>query len=214
MRATAQPHAAVLQIEGLYLRVPQGPLFANFSASVPPGVTWLSGGEGAGKTTLLRLMAGAMAADAGRLQLQGVSLSDQAEAYRGRVFWADPRSDALDAITPLAYWSAMPKRYPAFNPELLADLIDGFDLAQHQEKALYMLSTGSRRKVWLAAAFASGAALTLLDEPFAALDRASIRLVLELLQEAASHAARAWLVAGYEAPPGVPLAGSIALDLL
>ena len=32
------------------------------------------------------------------------------------------------------------------------------------------LSAGTRRKVWLAGAFASGAAVTLLDEPFAALD--------------------------------------------
>jgi energy-coupling factor transporter ATP-binding protein EcfA2 len=75
-----------------------------------------------------------------------------------------------------------------------------------------MLSTGSKRKVWLAAAFASGAAVTLLDEPFAALDKASINLVLELLQDAAIHATRAWVVADYEAPRGVPLALTISLQ--
>ena len=74
-----------------------------------------------------------------------------------------------------------------------------------------MLSTGSRRKVWLAAAFASGAGLTLLDQPFAALDKASMGVINELLQKAAGHPERAWVVADYVAPPGVPLAGQAEL---
>ena len=60
-------------------------------------------------------------------------------------------------------------------------------------------------------AFASGAALTLLDMPFAALDKGSIRFVLALLEEAATHPARAFVVADYTAPAGVPLAGLIDL---
>lgn len=74
-----------------------------------------------------------------------------------------------------------------------------------------MRSTGTRRKVFLAGAFASRAAVTLLDEPFAALDRASIALVLELLQEAATHPSRAWVVADYAAPARVGLAGECEL---
>jgi energy-coupling factor transporter ATP-binding protein EcfA2 len=69
-----------------------------------------------------------------------------------------------------------------------------------------MLSTGSRRKVWLAAAFACGAPLTLLDEPFAALDQPSIRFVLSLLQAATTDPLRAWVLADYQAPPGLALA--------
>ena len=57
---------------------------------------------------------------------------------------------------------------------VLQHLIQAFELTPHLEKPLYMLSTGSKRKVWLAAAFASGAAVTLLDQPFAALDKASV----------------------------------------
>jgi energy-coupling factor transporter ATP-binding protein EcfA2 len=74
-----------------------------------------------------------------------------------------------------------------------------------------MHSTGSKRKVWLIAALASGATLTLLDEPFAALDKASIRSILAQLKEAAQHASRAWVVADYEAPPGVAMAHTIYL---
>jgi ABC-type nitrate/sulfonate/bicarbonate transport system ATPase subunit len=76
-------------------------------------------------------------------------------------------------------------------------------------KQLFMLSTGSKRKVWLTAAFASGAALLLLDEPFAALDAPSIAFVKEQLQGISAHAGRAAVIADYAAPGGVLLAGVI-----
>jgi len=47
-----------------------------------------------------------------------------------------------------------------------------------------MLSTGSKRKVWQAAAFASGAALNLIDDPFAGLDQGSINFVTQQLNQA------------------------------
>jgi energy-coupling factor transporter ATP-binding protein EcfA2 len=77
-----------------------------------------------------------------------------------------------------------------------------------------MLSTGSKRKVWLAGAFASGATVTLLDEPFAALDKASIGFVMELLEEAAHHPKRAWVLAHHEAPGAVPLAAIIEVPTM
>ena len=76
---------------------------------------------------------------------------------------------------------------------------------------MYMLSTGSRRKVWLAAAFSAGATLTLLDDPFAALDRPSIAFTLAMLHKAATDPARAWLLADYQAPTGLSLASVIDL---
>jgi ABC-type taurine transport system ATPase subunit len=42
--------------------------------------------------------------------------------------------------------------------------------------------------------------VTLLDQPFAALDVASVRIIQEVLREASDHPSRAWLVADYEAP--------------
>ena len=211
MPAGPKSITTVLQIDGLYVELSQRELFADFSANIPTGVTSVQGGEGSGKSTLLRLMAGEMAAKSGHFQINGASLADQPQAYRDQVFWADPRSGAFDAMTPVAYWAAVQKRYPAFDWQLLTELVDGLSLAQHQDKALYMLSTGSKRKVWLAAAFASGAAVTLLDEPFAALDKTSINLILELLKDAAAHTTRAWVVADYTAPTSVPLAATITL---
>lgn len=203
--------ATVLQVKDLCFLYPQRALFSDWSACIPPGVTLVRGGDGSGKTTLLRLLAGELPADAGQLQISDACLGEQPLAYRQQVFWADPRSEAFDQMTPVDYFQFRRQHHPGFDEQLLADLIEGFSLATHMDKFLYMLSTGSKRKIWLAAAFASGAALTLLDEPFAALDKASIRFVIELLQDAARHPARAWLISGYEAPADVPLAATIEL---
>jgi energy-coupling factor transporter ATP-binding protein EcfA2 len=90
-------------------------------------------------------------------------------------------------------------------------LVEGLSLGEHQHKPLYMLSTGSKRKVWLAAAFAAGAPVTLLDVPFASLDKASIRFVTEQLCQQAKVATRAWVFADYEAPSGLPFVSTLDL---
>jgi energy-coupling factor transporter ATP-binding protein EcfA2 len=58
---------------------------------------------------------------------------------------------------------------------------------------------------------AAAAALTLLDDPFAALDKPSIDFVLQQLTAAARDPARVWVLSGYEAPGQVPLAQVIDL---
>lgn len=207
--ASATP--AVLQVDGLCFAYPQRALFSQWSARIPPGLTLLRGGDGCGKSTLLQLLAGVLPAQAGQLQLHASRLGDAPQAYRQQVFWADPRSPALDQVTALAYAQSLPGRYPRFDAPLMRDLVEGLALAPYLEKPLYMLSTGSKRKVWLAAAFACGAALTLLDEPFAALDKASIGFVMRLLAGAAAHPTRAWIMAAYEAPGNLPLAATLEL---
>lgn len=187
-------------------------LFEHWACQVPPGVCFVQGGEGTGKSSLLRLLAGELAASSGQFRIGGVDLAALPEVYRQQVFLADPRTQVFDQITPLAYLAALQARYPGFNAACIAALIDGLSLAEHQHKPLYMLSTGSRRKVWFAGAVASGAPVTLLDEPFAALDSRSIGFVRELLRQAANDPQRAWVLADYEAPVGVPLTGVIVLD--
>jgi ABC-type multidrug transport system ATPase subunit len=70
-------------------------------------------------------------------------------------------------------------------------------LAPHMEKPLYMLSTGSRRKVALLTLLASGAPVVCLDQPYAALDMASIRALREYLLAQAEHPLRTWVIADY-----------------
>jgi ABC-type multidrug transport system ATPase subunit len=198
----------VLAVKRLRFDWPQRPqLFDGLSFDIPAGVSLVRGDGGSGKSTLLALLAGALDATEGSITLQGTphGTSANTDVHRKQVFWIDPQTQAHDALTPQAFWKLQARQFPSFNVALVADLAVAFSLEPHLEKPLYMLSTGSRRKVWWVAAFASGARLVLLDQPFAALDGPSCRFLRGLLQEAAQNHNTAWLLADYEAPEGVAL---------
>lgn len=194
----------LLEIKNLHFSYPERALFQGLSARISPGVTLVRGGDAAGKTTLLRLLAGELQPASGEIVFSGDNIQPH-------VFWVDPRTDAFDSLTVVAYLQAQRRRYPAFDDEALGVLVDGLALEPQMNKQLFMLSTGSKRKVFLAAAFASGAPLTLLDMPFAALDKASIGFVIERLEDAAGDSDRALVMADYEAPGAVRLDGLIDL---
>ncbi len=204
----------VLRMHDVGFAYPQRPLFADLSANLTGGVMLVRGGDGRGKTTLLRLLAGDLPLQSGQLQVKDLCAATQNQAYREQVYWIDPRSLEFDQITAMQFFDQLRLRYPSFPgadaPQLQA-LITGLSLDEHIDKPLYMLSTGSKRKVWLAGALAAGAAVTLLDDPFAALDKPSIGFVLAHLRAASSDLTRVCVVAGYEAPADVPLVQVIDL---
>ena len=206
------PGASILQADRLcfgYFPAPAPPLFNQLSLALPPGLTFLGGAESTGKTTLLQLLAGVLPVS-GELRIQGVSLAQNPIAYRRLVAWLDPRETLLDSQTARQIFAAA---LPACDPGALRAHIDGLSLEAHLDKTLTMMSTGTRRKVLLAAALAAEAPATLLDQPFKALDRPSIDYLLAVFAQASRQAARAWVVADYEPPPGVELAGMIELGV-
>ena len=201
----------MLQAHGLAFSYPDHPVIVSLSASVASGLTLVRGGDGRGKTTLLRLLAGDLKPDAGQVTLKGIELHANRAAYLGQVFWIEPYTSAFDQMTPLAFFELQRARYPEFDSSLVETLVEGLDLALHVHKKLHMLSTGSKRKVFLTAAFASGAAVTLMDMPFAAVDKASISFMVDLLQEVKNNPHRAYILADYEAVAGIPFTGFIDL---
>lgn len=194
---------SLLHAEQLTLSLSGTPLFDGLSFQLRPGLTLVRGGELCGKSTLLRLIAGTQAADSGELR-----------RLAGSCFHEQPADPAHDAVLARAWLASRRNAFADWDAALAGTLVDAFGLGEHLDKPMYMLSTGSRRKVGLLAAAASGAGLTLLDTPFAALDSASCRVLAELLAEAAAGERRAWVLADYELPPllaGIRLAGLIDL---
>lgn len=177
-----------------------GPI-QNLSFDWCAGLHVVLGDEGQGKTTLLRLLAGDVTPTAGKVNRP-----------EGGVFWVDLQRPEHDTTTVQACWDNLRAHHPRWNDDLLQDLAEALDMTQHLDKRLNMLSAGSRRKVMVVAALASGATVTLLDQPFAALDLGSVRLIQECLQEAAEHTSRAWIVADYTVPGDWPLASVLNLD--
>jgi len=205
------PVAPLLRVDGLSFGYGAQSLFAHWSASFAPGLHLVCGDDGSGKTTLLRLLGADLTVQAGDLRLGALALADDPPRYRRQVFRTDPTSDVFDAMTPLQWFESLRGRYPGFDMAQAEALLRPLFLQEHLHKTGHMLSTGSRRKVWLVAALASGAALVLIDQPFAALDTPSIRAVTDLLQQAGQRAQRIVVIADHAAPPGLELTQTVTL---
>jgi ABC-type transport system involved in cytochrome c biogenesis ATPase subunit len=198
----------LIRVQGLRWSFPQASqaLFTGLSFELPAGVSWLGGDEGRGKTTLLRLLAGQISPQAGQ-----ITIAHEAGETRQSVAWYEPADPARDEQI---VQDILQKLVPASGQGQLPALLSGLSLEPHLNKPLYQLSTGSRRKVFIAATLASPAVLALLDQPFTALDAPSITFLREEFTRRTRMDDRALLVADYQPPEGVPLAAHIDLDAL
>ncbi|SFQ14097.1 ABC transporter [Variovorax sp. 770b2] len=211
---TTPSHSPVLRLQDIVFAYPDQPAIASgWNASIGPGVTLLYGDTGAGKSALLQVIAGVLPAAKGQLTVAGTRLDASPEAYRRNVFFVDPATDRFDQVTARACTATLREGDARFDEDLWQALVEGFSLPPHIDKPMYMLSTGSRRKVWLAAALASGRPLVLLDEPTAALDAGSVRALWGALADLAEQPGRAFVVASAARIDEVPLAATIELPL-
>jgi ATPase subunit of ABC transporter with duplicated ATPase domains len=122
------------------------------------------------------------------------------------VLWVDPTDDRDENVIAEHWLQARRAEFDDWDAQAERGCIEDFALAEHLHKSLFMLSSGTRRKLGLAAAFASGAHLVLLDMPCAALDTRSCEALVGRLGEMAHRAAQsgqAWVIADYELPEGL-----------
>lgn len=179
-------HKPLLQLRNAQLPYRRSTDTPPLNLDILPGLTAITGDEGTGKTTLLKVLAGDLTLTAGTLQ--------GADAL-----WLDLRLPEHDALTAEVFWTQWQSRCPRWQADLHNRLCEALGLQAHLGKQLFMLSTGSRRKVALVGLLASGATITCLDQPYDALDLPSVRVVREFLQDMADHSSRAWVVADYVA---------------
>ncbi|BDI05009.1 cytochrome c biogenesis ATP-binding export protein CcmA [Sphaerotilus microaerophilus] len=180
---------ARVSAERLTFAHPGVTVFADLGFTLSPGLTLVRGGDGRGKTTLLRLLAGELAPTGGTLSRRV-----------GSLWWEQPGEPAHDAVVAREWLAERQAHFAGWRVDVAEALVEAFGLGEHLGKRMEMLSAGSRRKVGLVGAAASGATLTLLDTPWAALDARSARVLDELLAEAADDEARLWVVADHERP--------------
>lgn len=155
----------------------------DLPSPLPSGLIAVIGDEGTGKTRLLR------------------KLGDPASHPQASAIWLDLALPGHDDETPAEVWEALRASHPGWQPGVQEELIDALSLQPHLDKQLFMLSTGSRRKVALVGLLSAGARVTCLDQPYAALDLASVKALREFLKGLSGHPTRTWVIADYEADP-------------
>lgn len=193
---------APLEARGIAFGLPGYGRQVHWSAGFAQGLSLIVDEEGEAKTALLRLLAGESLTEAGAVLWQGIAMAQQARDDPALVFWRDPRTEWPE-ISPVQWAQQQARRYPNWSEEGWQTHAQSLGLQEHLHKEMFRLSTGSKRKVLLAAALASGAPLTLIDEPEAALDHSSIRYLRQALAEEARRRQRVCVVANFEEIPDV-----------
>ncbi len=129
------------------------------------------GPNGSGKTTLLRTIAGFLHPAAGRIQVKG-GREDDYYHYIGHANGVKPR---LSVIENVSFW----QRYYSGSGdiEIAEAALDAFGLLNLATFSAGHLSQGQVRRLGLARLLAAYRPIWLLDEPQAALDAASTRLL-------------------------------------
>ncbi|MCO2547904.1 ATP-binding cassette domain-containing protein [Pseudomonas aeruginosa] len=150
----------------------------------------LLGGNGAGKSTLLRLLSGLLDAQAGRLLLDDVSLTQIDPADRQRGIGYLPQDVALFHGS---LRDNLNLENAALGDEELLETLDGVGLGafvRGHPLGLDMpiqgnasLSGGQRQAVGLARVLLQDPPILLLDEPTAAFDQGSEKQVIDYLQQ-------------------------------
>jgi putative ABC transport system ATP-binding protein len=152
----------------------------------------LTGPSGAGKTTLMTLIGALRALQTGSLQVLGSELAGlgprgQREIRRriGFIFQDHNLFDALTAFQTLSLAmelaSARPTRKEA--RERAFELLSRLGMEAYLDVRPRKLSTGQKQRVAIARALVNNPSIILADEPTAALDADTARLVMDLLKE-------------------------------
>ncbi|MGA3248732.1 MAG: ABC transporter ATP-binding protein [Paraburkholderia sp.] len=178
-RATPQSKLATLSAQQVTLRAGERTLLERFTHTFYPGEVWcIAGPNGAGKTTLISALAGLQQPAAGRLELDGVRVSDWPPVALARRRALMPQS-AHDAFSASVLDIVMLNRFPhlaGWGWEGEADRAAAYaalqmlGLASFATRDVLSLSGGERQRVALAAVLCQDAPLLLLDEPLSHLD--------------------------------------------
>jgi lipopolysaccharide export system ATP-binding protein len=171
----------MLVAQGLRKRYKQREVVADFGLTLDAGeVVGLLGPNGAGKTTCFYMIVGLVAADAGRIELDGHDITAEPMYKRAKlgvgylpqepsVFRKLTVSDNLRLVLELRE-----DLDSAGVDRELGSLLDELQIAHVAEQLGASLSGGERRRCEIARALAAKPRLMLLDEPFAGVDPISV----------------------------------------
>src|SRR5262245_18733664 len=172
---------SALQIEGLARYFGEREALSDVSVSLGVGQTLVVlGANGAGKSTLLWVLATLLRPHAGRVEVLGRRLPQEAWAVRGRL--------GLLGHEPLLYRELGARENLRFHARLhgvederVDELLSCLRIADRAREPVRALSRGMVQRVAIARAVLHDPELLLLDEPRANLDPAAVDLVRPLI---------------------------------
>ena len=186
---TIDPRVAI-EVEHLTISYHSKPALLDVSVKIEKDrLVGIIGPNGAGKSTFIKAVLGFIKPDIGTVRINGqdVQRTKGRVAYvpqRGAVDWDFPvtvREVALMGRYQEIPWYSSPTKADYEVTEKALRMVRMEDFAGRQ---IGELSGGQQQRVFLARALAQGSDILLLDEPFAGVDAATERAILEVLERA------------------------------
>ncbi|MEZ4453661.1 MAG: ABC transporter ATP-binding protein [Nannocystaceae bacterium] len=172
--------APALAVRGVHKRYGARPILEGVDLSIAAGeAVALVGPNGAGKSTLLGVIAGTVIPDAGTIAIDGHDLVAAPLLARARLRYL---AQELDPPQGVRGRELLEIHASIFAAPLAPEAIEIADLGDALDHLATTYSVGMRRRLLLAALSLGQAALWVLDEPFAGLDRPSQESAIALLE--------------------------------
>jgi len=194
------PPSAPLTIHDMTVAYHRKPVLWDIDYDAPPGkLIAIVGANGSGKTTLIKAVLDLVPKASGRVLIFGKPYRE----VRGRVGYV-PQRESVDWDFPISAASVVAmglyrqigwclpvtRKWKKKAEEALARV----GMADYAGRQISQLSGGQQQRVFLARALAQDADLYLMDEPFAGVDAATERAIVDILRELRSAGKTALVV--------------------
>ena len=178
-----------IQVNNLTVSYGPVPALLDISLEIPRGkLVGVIGPNGSGKSTLIKSILGFIKPDVGDVHLFGQEVSQT----RGKIAYV-PQRGAVDWDFPVTvrevavmgryshrrWWKDLTREDYRHADEALEKVRMG----EFKKRQIGQLSGGQQQRVFMARALAQDAEILLLDEPFAGVDAATERAILDVLEE-------------------------------
>ncbi len=151
----------------------------NVSFSVVPGeIFGLVGPDGAGKTTLMRMLAGVLAPDHGRIELDGIDVQHQSEQAKRHLSYMPQRFGLYEDLTVaenIFFYGELFSVATSDRRTRSETLLHAAGLTDFRHRRAGQLSGGMKQKLGLICALIHTPRVLLLDEPTTGVDPVSRR---------------------------------------
>ncbi|MCB9030728.1 MAG: metal ABC transporter ATP-binding protein [Deltaproteobacteria bacterium] len=182
-----------LSVHAMTVAYHQKPVLWDIDYDAPLGsLIAIVGPNGAGKTTFMKACLEIIPVASGTIEFWGAPYAKGRARIgyvpqRESVDWDFPIS-ALEVVTMGRYgklgWF---RRVKKEDRDLAFKFLDDVGLADFASRQINQLSGGQQQRVFLARALAQEAELYFMDEPFAGVDAATERAIIEILQKLKNH---------------------------
>ncbi len=184
----ADTSASPFAIRGLTVSYGQKPVVFSVDANFVEGsMTAIIGPNGAGKSTLIKAALGIVRPLSGQISVYGKPMASQRGriAYvpqRASVDWDFPTTVQDVVLMGLYRELGLLRIVRARHRDIAVECLERVGMAEFANRQIGQLSGGQQQRVFLARALAQGADLYLLDEPFAGVDAATEKAIIDVLQ--------------------------------